>query len=128
MAAPDPSAGLALEYFHIANGIVAFHLVQTIAFLGGLQGSAALRGGVERKRMVAHAVVWIIAGGYLVAIVGCGCLEHLLRSSTGEPSTVLSATTYAAAGRAVIVGIQAGVCSLVVQFIKEPPAGAAAGG
>jgi hypothetical protein len=120
LAVSDPSATLALEYFHIANGIVAFHLVQTIAFLGGLQHSAALRAGIERKRYLGHVIVWGIALGYLIAVGGSGYLEYLLRSH--DPSTVLCATRIAATGRLVIVLLQAGVCSLVVQVIKEPPA------
>jgi hypothetical protein len=120
MAVPDPSAGLALEYFHIANGIVAFHLVQTIAFLGGLQHSAALRAGIERKRHLGHLLVWGIAAGYLIAVGGSGYLEYLLRSH--DAPTVICATQIAAIGRLLIILVQAGVCSLIVQVIKEPPA------
>jgi hypothetical protein len=120
----DVPSELALEYFRIANGIVAFHVVQTILFLNAIYKATELQEALFRKPVLFHSFTWGFAVIYAAVIVGCGVLEVCLRGFSREPPPIITLTWIAVGGRVLVVLALATACSLVIALLKAPTAGA----
>ena len=118
----DSSSALALEYFHIGNGIVAFHVAQTILFLNAIYKAPLLREALTRKRVFGHVFTWLFAAIYAGVIAGCGVNEYWLRLASGEPAQVITSTVFAACGRVGVAVVMAVACSLIIACLRAAEA------
>ena len=97
----DPSDDLAMAYFKIGNGIVAFHVLQSIVFFNALLTTPAIAGHIAKDLELSIGATCGIGVIYVLAILGCGSQESGFRS--GQPDLVLKYTRRGVTGRVLIV-------------------------
>ena len=112
------AADVALDYFRMANAIVAFHVVQTPVFLFTVYRDPALLASLTRARVWYVLGSLAIAAVYAVAIAGCGSMEAQLWK--GDDAALANQACVAEIGRIAIVACLAAGCALVLGFMKKP--------
>jgi hypothetical protein len=105
-----------MEYFKLANAIVAFHVVQTPIFLLTVYRNPDLLASLTGARW---SYIWgsfVIAAVYAAVLLACGCMEGSLWSD----KTLARQAHLAAAGRIAVVLFQAVACAVVLHVMKKP--------
>jgi hypothetical protein len=109
---PMPEAELstkyALEFFQVANAVVGFYVLQTLLFMNAIYQHPTLQGAIVRRRGTAIIGTGLAALLYVAVIAGCAVLER--QSLAGATDAVLTTSTFAAIGRALVVVFMAGGC------------------
>jgi hypothetical protein len=117
--AADPHAlELAHDYFAIGNGIVAFHVGQTILFLNAIHKEGVLKDALIHNHALFTRIAWRIAVPYVFVIVSCAAMEFYLRHSSHELTPVLITTVAAAIGRLIVVWMLTFSCTKVMALVN----------
>jgi hypothetical protein len=108
---------LALDYFRIGNGTVAFHVAQTILFLNAIYKAKELKNALIKGHAIFQEGAWGFALLYTFVIAGCAAMEFYLRASTHAPRSILISTGFATAGRLVVVLALTLVCGWILGLV-----------
>ncbi|TVV76039.1 hypothetical protein [Sphingomonas solaris] len=110
------------KLFDLANGVLAFHVAQSLFFVTALFRNDRLMASVVRGSHFVVGVTFALAVIYAAAVVGCFELESLALNQLRDAAAAKDVARYACIGRVLVIFAVSSIGALITTRIANKAA------